>query len=215
MPQGKGLVTSTLIFVAGLVVATIVTFAMASVNQTFVGDKAVFEALRVESESWQKVFSIFDISVISSLAMVLSVGGVFFVRRKLCESVCVLAILPTQALTIVLPKFLIARPRPDGPLEGATNSFPSGTAATSIMVLGFLMYIFGVYVRQPRLRLALQVLLGAMILALGFFRIVASEHWPSDVLAGYLIGGLALIGMILLYRRLLRLRVRSQAQAIS
>lgn len=207
--------TRTFIFATGLAVAAIVMFALASVNHTFVGDRTILEALRAESESWQEGFGFFDISAIASLAVVLSVAGAFFVRRKLCEGVCVLVILPVQALVISLPKFLIARPRPEGPLEGSTNSFPSGTAATSVLILGFLIYIIGIYVVQPRLRLALQALLGTSILALGFFRVAASEHWPSDVLAGFLVGGLALIGVILLYRRLLLKRERQQALAVA
>lgn len=205
--------TRTFIFAAGLAVASIVMFALASVSDIFMGDRAILHTLRAENESSQKGFATFDITAIASLTMVLSVAGAFLVRRKMCEGVGVLAILPVQALVISLPKFLIARPRPEGPLEGSTNSFPSGTAATSVLVLGFLIYVIGIYVVQPRLRLALQALLGTSILALGFFRVAASEHWPSDVLAGYLVGGLALIGVILLYRRLLLIRERRQAQA--
>ena len=54
----------------------------------------------------------------------------------------------------------------------------------------------------PRwLRIAQQIMLVLLIITLGVFRVLASEHWPSDLVGGYLAGGLALIAIIWLYRR--------------
>ena len=111
-------------------------------------------------------------------------------------------ILPAQVLTVAMPKALVDRPRPEGPLEGLTNSFPSGTAVTSILVLGLAIYFVGVFVGPRRLRIAIQLLMGLTIATFGLFRILASEHWPSDLVGGYLVGGVVLIGIVWLYNRL-------------
>ena len=42
----------------------------------------------------------------------------------------------------------------------------------------------------------------AAIIALGIFRLLAGEHYPSDVLAGWLAGALSLLAIIALHRRL-------------
>ena len=94
------------------------------------------------------------------------------------------------------------RPRPEGDLEGLTTSFPSGTAATSVLVLGFLIYVVGEFVAPRKLRIGLQLLLGLAIVPLGVFRMLAGEHWPSDLAGGYMAGALALFAIIWLYRRL-------------
>ncbi len=82
-----------------------------------------------------------------------------------------------------------------------TNSFPSGTAATSVLVLGFLIYLVGEFVAPRKLRIVLQLLLGLAIVLLGLFRMLAGEHWPSDLVGGYMAGALALWVVIWAYRR--------------
>ena len=190
--------------IALLAAVTVTMFTLAAVhnNDTFYGDAAVFGALRFENESWQRFFAHFDITIPLSVGSVLLLSAAMVMFGKWWEALATLFILPAQALTITLPKLFVARPRPEGALEGLTNSFPSGTAATSILVLGFLIYLVGVFVATRWVRITQQLLLGLMIIILGVFRMFASEHWPSDLVGGYLAGGLALIAIIWLYRRL-------------
>lgn len=185
-----------------LAAVTIILFALAAVNsnETFVGDSAILGAMRVENESWRRFFAQFDTTAPFSISFVLAVSAVFLVFRKRLEALAFLLILPAQLLTITLPKYVVGRPRPEGELGGLSNSFPSGTAATSILVLGFLIYVIGAFVATRWLRILLQILLGIMIVTFGVFRILAGEHWPSDVVGGYLTGGLALFAIIWLYR---------------
>ncbi len=162
----------------------------------------IVSALSVDNETWQQFFARFDLTTPVSVSSVLVVSaGLWFFRKRL-EAVASLFILPAMVLTIVLPKFLVGRPRPDGELEGMTNSFPSGTAATSVLVLGFLIYLVGEFVAPRKLRVGLQLLLGLAIVPLGVFRMLAGEHWPSDLAGGYLAGTLGLFAIIWLYRRL-------------
>ena len=112
------------------------------------------------------------------------------------------AVWDAVAVLLVLPKLFIGRPRPEGILFGNTDSFPSGTAATAVLVLDLTMYLVGLYITHTRLRIPLQAALTAAIIALSIFRLLAGEHYPSDVLAGWLAGTLSLLAIIALHRRL-------------
>jgi undecaprenyl-diphosphatase len=94
-------------------------------------------------------------------------------------------------------------------LEGLTNSFPSGTATVAILVLGFLIFLVGEFVAPRRLRIGIQVALGVGIVLLGLFRLLAGEHWPSDIVGGYMGGALALGAIIWLYRRMRKIKSES------
>jgi undecaprenyl-diphosphatase len=71
-------------------------------------------------------------------------------------------------------------------------SFPSGHAGAVMVAFAALAIVLW---RMPRLRHALHVrwltLAGAVIIiaGVGFGRVYLGVHWPSDVLAGYLLGG--------------------------
>ena len=190
------------VLVALLAAATVTVFTLAAVDSSdlFYGDSAIFSALRLEDKTWQSFFARFDLKTPATVGMVLMVSAALLVLRKRWEGIAALFILPALGLTVALPKFLIGRARPPGGLEGSSDSFPSGTAATSILVLGLLIYFVGAFVAPRRLRIGLQLLLGLPIMILGVFRLLASEHWPSDLLGGYLAGALALIAIVWLYR---------------
>jgi undecaprenyl-diphosphatase len=80
-----------------------------------------------------------------------------------------------------------------------TFAFPSGHAMVSIAVFG--MFAAVLVRRRPRLArpvIALTVMLGATV---GASRVYLGVHWPSDVLAGWVLGGgLLAIGCLILSR---------------
>ena len=203
----QGIIASALrvdVRIIFLAVVTVTTFALAGVHNSNVywGDSAILSALRVDNETGQQFFARFDLTVPVSVSSVLVLFAGLWLLRKRLEALASLFILPAMVLTIGLPKLLVGRPRPEGELEGLTNSFPSGTAATSILVLGFMIYLVGEFVAPGKLRIGLQLLLGLAIVPLGVFRMLAGEHWPSDLAGGYMAGALALFAIIWLYRRL-------------
>jgi undecaprenyl-diphosphatase len=80
---------------------------------------------------------------------------------------------------------------PDGPLD---PSFPSGHATQYTIFLGLLAYLAWRRLRPGWSRsLAVSVCLGLIVLV-GPSRVYLGQHWPSDVLAGYLLGS----GLLLL-----------------
>jgi undecaprenyl-diphosphatase len=97
------------------------------------------------------------------------------------------------------------RPRPDlianGLAAPALHSYPSGHAALSLVVYGFLAYLWmrGSSNWLER-TLALAMLLVWMFLV-STSRIVLGSHWPSDIFAGLLIGLVWLLWVIAALRR--------------
>jgi undecaprenyl-diphosphatase len=80
-------------------------------------------------------------------------------------------------------------------------SFPSGHSLNSMVVLG-LLTVLAVRERPGRLWRTLIITLGTfLVLVVGFSRVYLGVHWPSDVLAGWLIGALWLVLLFTLARR--------------
>jgi undecaprenyl-diphosphatase len=100
---------------------------------------------------------------------------------------------------------IIDRPRPSPEmvrvaLELPTGSFPSGHVLNLTAIFGFLIYLAIVLLAHARWRAVLVSLLAIPILTIGIARIYDGAHWPSDILGGYLIGGIWLGLTIQLYR---------------
>jgi membrane-associated phospholipid phosphatase len=81
-------------------------------------------------------------------------------------------------------KHLVGRPRPRGKAMG----FPSGhmTGAASFAVIAIYFAIKERWNRPTRVALTVVVL--AMVFLVGLARLVLHAHWPSDVLGGLLLG---------------------------
>jgi membrane-associated phospholipid phosphatase len=69
--------------------------------------------------------------------------------------------------------------------------FPSGHALGSLVLYGFLAYLLGQ--RYPRRSGLIYGIAGAMIGAIGLSRLYLGVHYPTDILAGYAVGGLWLM----------------------
>lgn len=92
-------------------------------------------------------------------------------------------------LSVALLKSFFDRPRsPLGYFTETSGSFPSGHAAASVAIWGMLFYLAW----RIRLLSAEAAALAAVALAflIGFSRLYLVEHYLSDVLNGYLVGGL-------------------------
>jgi membrane-associated phospholipid phosphatase len=103
-------------------------------------------------------------------------------------------------------KRVFARPRPDAELvsvvAGATgNSFPSGHTLFYVTFFGFLAYLAYAQLKPGRLRVAVLLVAGLLILLVGPSRIWMGQHWASDVLASYALGLTYLVGLVWLYGR--------------
>jgi membrane-associated phospholipid phosphatase len=94
-------------------------------------------------------------------------------------------------------RFACARVRPDvtyipDQLPALTHpfqrwSYPSGHAMTATICYGLLLYLL--ICARPRLARWMALCYGVWVGTVGFSRVYLGVHWPSDVLAGYLVGG--------------------------
>lgn len=102
-------------------------------------------------------------------------------------------------------KLVINRPRPSADLvhvlsSGQGSGFPSGHAFFAIIILGLVAYFISINLKNRVLRMLVLVGLTALILLIGTSRVYLGVHWPSDVIGGYLIGGVFLTALIWFHR---------------
>ena len=104
-----------------------------------------------------------------------------------------------------LIKSPVASPRPSDDLVQVAEQangygFPSAHVMGVVMLYGAILFMAGDLIRGRARRYLVQAPALFMLLTIGFSRIHAGAHWPSDVLGAYLYGTLALAGLLSLYR---------------
>ncbi|MFJ5707284.1 phosphatase PAP2 family protein [Streptomyces sp. NPDC093105] len=102
-------------------------------------------------------------------------------------------------------KALVGRDRPEwrDPVDSAAfSAFPSGHAMTAAVVCGLLLWVVALVGREPwRGWGTLAGLAVVSVLGVGWTRLYLGVHWPSDVLAGWLLGWSCVAVAVLSYRR--------------
>lgn len=138
--------------------------------------------------------------------------GLLWVARLRVEAAFQILGWATGALSTGI-KAVMKRPRPiagtdlrvvAAPLGG--SSFPSGHVITYMGTYGFAAYLAHTLVRPAKLRHAVVAGLVGLLALVGPSRIQEGHHWPTDVLASYLLGTSYLVVLIGLYRRAKALR---------
>ena len=135
-----------------------------------------------------------------------AVVGAFWLSGRPVE-----AIVTGLTAAIWIPKAIleevVARPRPPEDLLAVTAladgfAFPSGHITAGVAVLGMLAIIAIVRLGAWRSRAWVLAPVALILTVSAFSRVASGAHWPSDVLAGFLLGGLWLLGMAWLYTSL-------------
>jgi membrane-associated phospholipid phosphatase len=105
---------------------------------------------------------------------------------------------------IVLGWVLWPRPRPEMiaagiASPGTLSAYPSGHVAQAIFVYGFLAYLWLRGSRHSGEKIFGVALVAAIAVVIGCARLRLGSHWPSDLVAGLVIGAVWLTGVIRSY----------------
>ena len=109
-----------------------------------------------------------------------------------------------STIVYVVLKNIIQRPRPSIFLfiKETGYSFPSGHATNNMAFYGMLIYLAYKTIKNKKLKILTITLLSLWILIMGTTRIYFNVHYPSDVLAGYVLGIICiLISLIIKTKR--------------
>ena len=104
-------------------------------------------------------------------------------------------------------KVLVNRPRPTDDLvrivvKAQHQSFPSGHTTYYVTFFGFLIFLLFRLRQVPQaVRWTVGVFSLLLILTVPFSRVYLGDHWFTDVLAGFVLGLISLIGLIYFYLR--------------
>lgn len=136
----------------------------------------------------------------SQRAIWLALAALFLLWKKERRTAIILVVMPVLAgVTSDLLKEIFGRVRPDlfPKLDHASSmSMPSGHATGAMAI--FLTIALLVPVGPVKLRVALALSLAVLV---GLSRPMLAVHWPSDVVAGWLLGlGYALLALALVRR---------------
>ena len=94
------------------------------------------------------------------------------------------ALMPIGGAVEMTFKFLVSRPRP----RGVNWGFPSGHVTAAATFAMILLYIMTRERLSPAARGILTALAIALVVTVGFARVILNAHWPTDVLGGALLG---------------------------
>ncbi|WP_157597499.1 phosphatase PAP2 family protein [Streptacidiphilus rugosus] len=100
-----------------------------------------------------------------------------------------------QAGLEVAVKQAVARPRPllPHPVSTATDwSFPSGHAMTAAVIIPLLVAVVWPRLRRRAMRALAAGTGAALVLLVSWTRLGLGVHWPSDIVAGWLLAGFTL-----------------------
>jgi undecaprenyl-diphosphatase len=126
------------------------------------------------------------------------------VRRERRHAVLVAVTTLGAALLVLLLKHIVARVRPpvaDRLMVETSWSYPSGHSLGATAVLGVLAVVATARLTRRLHRVLVRAAVGLLVAAIGVSRVYLGVHWPSDVLAGWLVGGLWLAICLVLTSR--------------
>lgn len=165
----------------------------------FFFDQKVIDSVRLYASPEMDGFMLFVTEMGSnfmlSLLLVIGMIWLFFKRKNLWGMLFYFITVAGGGLLNLWLKNLFGRERPNVNriTEADGLSFPSGHSMGSMTYYGFLIYLVLRSKRKPLSKLGFGVLFGLVILLIGISRIYLGVHYPSDVLAGYMAGGIWLV----------------------
>ncbi|HEU5226254.1 MAG TPA: phosphatase PAP2 family protein [Ktedonobacteraceae bacterium] len=131
-------------------------------------------------------------------ALILLTALLFWVLRLRLEAVLIVVLSIVSSLLNVSIKLIVSRPRPTAKLveiiqHASGASFPSGHVMSYVAFFGLLFSLGVILLKRDRLwHYALLIISALFVILVGPSRIYLGDHWASDVIGGYLFGGMLL-----------------------
>ena len=129
----------------------------------------------------------------TALAVTVVGAAILLLRRHWRGAIALSLVFPITQGAVQLIKLIVERPRPEANAtlaEAQGFSFPSAHSATSVAVYATIAFILIRAARHGHSRVAVASLAAALVLAVGFSRVLLGAHYPTDVLAGWTFGAL-------------------------
>jgi undecaprenyl-diphosphatase len=190
-----------------LVVLSLALSIYASRNSRFPGD--LYLTLQLQSFNNETLRSVMEwtsylFASWRAAMIVIAVGLLFWWRMGRLEGI----LFPVAGILSLIAdglKIAVNQSRPSASLVQIltvenTKGFPSSHAFFSILVLGLLAYLLYTHLRVKWQRILSLVALTLLILLIGTSRVYLGVHWTSEVIGGWVIGGLFLTDVIWVYR---------------
>ncbi len=178
-------------------------------TQFFPGDMSITARLQKQKNPWFHRYMLFVSEIgfpIGSVPQTVGIAAIFWALRFRLEAIFILLTTSSNLLNMLV-KRLIKRPRPTQELVTVVRvinepSFPSGHVMHYTNFYGLLIYLLATNWHSSRLRNVLIGICTLLIGSIGPSRIYLGAHWPSDVMAGYIYGGLWFGGIMTVYLRI-------------
>ena len=188
--------TKTKIIIGGLVLLFILILLVYLFDKNLIFDEAIYKFVRSFSNSFfDKYFVLVTKAGNSVFIFGLVLVFLILLRNYYGIILSISTIIGAVSNAGIKQIFRRIRPVHLRLIEQGGYSFPSGHAMISICVYGYLSYLVNKKIKNKYLRLVLCLFLVILILSIGISRIYVGVHYPTDVIAGYL---LAMIEVILL-----------------
>ena len=142
------------------------------------------------------------------VALILVTAIAFWLVRLRLEALIIVTLSIVSAVVNFLVKLLVSRPRPTTHLvdvfqNAKGQSFPSGHVMAYVAFFGLIFSLGLILFNRKRWwHYALLIIPALFVILVGPSRIYLGDHWASDVLGGYLFGGLLLGITLWIYLRL-------------
>lgn len=200
----KVLIIGSIVTIALILLFAYVTKVVFSTTDDLVFDTTIIHCVQsyVSDALTPIMIAITEIGYIYLIipVMLVTLYFLFFKLKHFWEAVMLIASLGGGDLIKVIIKNIMQRERPTflQLVHESSFSFPSGHTMASTTFWGMFAYIIWINLPNRKgLRMTVAILAPIIILLVGISRIYLGVHYPSDVIAGYAIGGAWLLTCIL------------------
>ena len=175
-------------------------------------DVAITHEFQENQTPWLKTImlavSFLGSQIVLFPSLIVLTALVFWIAQLRLEALLVVTLSVISELVNILLKIIVSRPRPNSKLVEVLQtvggqSFPSGHVMSYVAFWGVIFSLGIILLKRDRWWHYLFLIIPALLVVLvGPSRVYLGDHWASDVLGGYLLGGVLLGFALWIYIKL-------------